>query len=178
MKRFRWIFIVFLSVAIVFVAVFGLSCVRGFIYPVKFQKEISAVSEEVGLDKAIIYSVINIESHFNVNAVSKKGAVGLMQILPSTAKSLDQEITDDELKDPSKNIYLGSQYLAQLCESFGNLETALCAYNAGPSTVRGWLKNSDYSSDGKTLDKIPYSETEKYIKKFNKNFKYYSNKKL
>ncbi len=230
MKAAKWILSIFLGFSVLFVTIFGINCLYGYLFPIKFQEEVTAASEESGLDEAVIFSVINIESRFNPNAVSSKGAVGLMQLMPSTAQevaaSLSQtaraylesvnmqnfekiinnsendkqktvnnldnnereifiknsengekdDVFVENLKNPATNIMLGAKFLKSLLTRFENLDTALCAYNAGPATVKAWLANSENSSDGKTLSKIPYAETKTYLDKFHKNLKYYSSK--
>lgn len=174
----KWALAIFLSVSFVFLTVFGVNCCFGFLFPTKFEEEVTAACEKFGMDKAVVFSVINIESHFNADAVSKKGAVGLMQILPSTAEELavSAGLEEFDLKAPKDNILLGTCYLSQLSKKFDCLETALCAYNAGPANVTTWLKEEEKSEDGKTLKSIPFAETRGYIKKFRRNFKYYSHK--
>ncbi len=207
MNAVKWVLSIFLCFSVLFVTIFGINCVYAYLFPVKFQEEVAAASEESGLDEAIIFSVINVESRFNPNAVSPKGAVGLMQVMPSTAQEIMKNLSTDakafleqniaenaqeneneqkngekdgffaeNLKKPATNIMLGAKYLKSLLERFENLDTALCAYNAGPATVKLWLLNAEYSTDGKTLSKIPYEETRNYLEKFHKNFKYYSAK--
>ena len=127
-------------------------------YPLKFEKEISLAANEFGIEKKLIASIINAESSFNENAVSKKGAVGLMQVLPSTASwvsltnfNFEKEVGESELFSPLTNIRVGTCYIKYLLEKFGNLNVALCAYNAGEGTVLKWLENKEISSNGKTL---------------------------
>lgn len=174
----KWFLAFFFSVSFVFLAVFGVNCCYGFFFPTKFSQEISAACERFGVEAPVVYSMINIESHFNQNALSKKGAVGLMQILPSTAQELAREIglEDFDLKNPKDNILIGTYYISQLQKKFENLETALCAYNAGPANVSAWLRDEEKSEDGKTLKSIPFAETKAYVKKFQKNHKYYAEK--
>ena len=182
----KWFLTAFLCISFVFLAAFGINCVYGYLFPIKYEEEIAAASEKFDVDKAIVFSVINTESRFNKDAVSPKGAVGLMQVMPSTALSLQTEMketfpgkNDDMkalLKNPADNIMIGTFYLSKLLAKFENLQTALCAYNAGPTVVSGWLKKAAYSDDEKTLKKIPYVETSKYVERFNKNFKFYSQK--
>lgn len=166
-------FAIFFAFSLIFLTFFGINCIYGSFFPVRFEEEISSASEEFGVEKAVIFSVINVESHFNSEAVSPKGAVGLMQIMPATAQSLQKEF---DLKNPKDNIFIGTKYLSKLIARFDNLETALCAYNAGPTNVAKWLADSECSDDGKTLKKIPYEETRNYIQKFRKNLKYYQTK--
>ncbi len=152
-----------------------MQCFYGYNFPMKYSEVVAEASQKYDLPQEIIFSVINVESHFNPNAVSSKGAVGLMQIMPSTAEEVAKKANFDtfELTNPRDNIMLGSSYLATLNRRFENLSTAICAYNAGPTNVSAWLKNTQYSSDGKTLKKIPFEETRNYLAKFNKNLKYY-----
>lgn len=176
--KIKWFFAVFFSVAFVFLAVFGVSCVYGYVFPMKFKDEVFSASEVFDVDAAIILSVINIESHFRKEVVSSKGAVGLMQVMPSTAEEVatENKFGEFDLKVPKDNISIGTCYLAKLIKQFENLETALCAYNAGPKNVRSWLSDASLSDDGITLKNIPFSETKRYIEKFRQNYKYYKSK--
>lgn len=169
-------FAIFLSFLCIFLAFFGLNCAYNYIFPLKYQQEVKLASEAFDVDEAVVFSVINIESHFKPDAVSPKGAVGLMQVMPSTAQSLATSLEHEnfDLKKPEDNILLGTYYISRMCERFDDMHTALAAYNAGPTNVSNWLKNSQYSDDGKTLKKIPFKETRNYIEKFKKNYKYYS----
>lgn len=89
-------------------------------------------SEAVGLDPSLVKAVMIAESNGNPNAVSQKGAQGLMQIMPQTGQSLELQ----NPFDPNENIQAGARYLKQLHELFkGNLELVLAAYNAGPNRV-------------------------------------------
>lgn len=137
-------------------------------YPVKYIGEIKSASEKYNLDPYLVMAVIHRESGFRADVASNKGAVGLMQIMPSTgewiAGKLKIEYNEAALKEPEYNIELGCWYLSYLSDTFdGNTENILCGYNAGPNKTKSWLK--EYSQDGKTLDNIPYPETEKYVSK-------------
>ena len=101
---------------------------------------IARASERYSLSPDTILAVIRTESAFDPNALSDKGAVGLMQILPSTAQEIAQELRmewrgDDLLRDPSANIEMGAYYLTKLIGQFNNLAVALTAYNHGPGRV-------------------------------------------
>lgn len=172
-------------------------------YPLHYEKEIVQASEEFNIDSVLIASVINAESRFRVDAVSPKGAVGLMQVKPSTAEWVVKQLVKTsaeiqfasnnevdikkimynektktgELLDPATNIRIGTYYLSYLLKKFDNLKTALCAYNAGESVVRNWLTNPEYSLDNVNLVKIPYKETSRYIENIYLNLKTYSKRK-
>ena len=100
---------------------------------VPFGDEIRRASAEHGVDALLVASIIEAESSFNPCAISHRGAVGLMQVMPATAGS--EELAN--LTDPALNIDHGAGYLRHLLNLYeGDLELALAAYNAGPSNVR------------------------------------------
>ncbi|MEM1180837.1 MAG: lytic transglycosylase domain-containing protein [Acidobacteriota bacterium] len=93
---------------------------------------IRRTAERHGLDPLLVAAVVETESHFNPLAVSHRGAVGLMQVLPSTAA-----LEPEALAEPSLNLEAGARYLRYLIDRYqGDLELALAAYNAGPANVR------------------------------------------
>lgn len=148
------------------------------VYPLKYENLIISASLNYSVEPEIIASVINAESSFNENATSSKGAIGLMQVMPTTAKELAKELklSTENFYDPEINITLGTFYLSKLFSYFNDLNLVICAYNAGPNKVKAWLNDKQFSSDGKTLSKIPYKETEEYLKKVVKNIKFYQNR--
>lgn len=101
---------------------------------------VHAASIKFQLPSEMILAVIRIESAFDVNALSNKGAVGLMQILPSTAQEIAHELRmdwrgEDLLRDPSANIQMGAYYLTKMIGQFNDLAVALTAYNHGPGRI-------------------------------------------
>ena len=111
---------------------------------------ISKYADKNGLDKDFVKAVINQESGFNPNATSHCGAMGLMQLMPSTAQGLG--VTN--AYDAEQNIQGGTKYLKGLMDRFGNDKSlALAAYNAGPNAVK------------KYGGIPPYTETQNYVKK-------------
>lgn len=157
--------------------------VRSFLYPINYKNYISQYANECQLSPSLIASIINVESGYKKDEISKAGAIGLMQILPDTAKYICEikhlEFSSkNDLKNPEKNIKIGCHYFRYLLDKFGNVDTAICAYNAGETTVKNWLKNDQYSQDKKTLKNIPYNETKNYLSKINKNIKIYRKYKI
>ncbi len=147
-------------------------------HPIKYQAEIIEVATENNISPSLVASVVNTESSFRANARSTKNALGLMQIKLSTAEYLCElygleKVNESKLLNPSTNLQFGCLYLKYLNEKFNNIWTSLAAYNAGETRVRVWLNNSQFSNDRKTLTKIPYKETEQYIKKIKLNLKFY-----
>ncbi len=138
------------------------------IYPIKYTEYVDKASEDYDLDKALIYAVIRTESKFNPDCESRAGAVGLMQLMPESFRWVQKlrgtSLSDEELFDPAVNIDYGCYLLKYFMKHYGDERCAIAAYNAG-FVVSGWLKDSRYSDDGKTLKKIPYAETSKYVDK-------------
>ena len=124
-------------------------------------------AKEYGLEKSFVLAVIKCESGFNEKAVSPAGAVGVMQLMPETAKYVAEKmgIADYDLYSFDSNIRLGCAYIFLLKGIFSSEKTLLAAYNAGEGKVREWLKNSDFSKDGVSLKRIPFKETARYVLK-------------
>lgn len=139
-------------------------------YPQKYGEYVEKASKEYDLDKSLIYAVIRTESKFNENAESRVGACGLMQIMPETFDWLMEKrgekgkYTADDLYDPEVNIDYGCYLLRYFLDYYGNEQCAVAAYNAG-FEVSNWLDDPNCSSDGMTLDVIPYPETSEYVEK-------------
>lgn len=142
-----------------------------------FPRPHADVVEASGLEPNLVYSVVKAESGFDEKAVSRAGAVGLMQLLPSTAKFVctrnDIPYEEERLSQGDYNLRLGCLYLHYLLEKFPAEKTALAAYNAGEGVVAEWLADPELSSDGATLARIPYPETAQYVKKIAKIKKFY-----
>lgn len=133
--------------------------------------------ESSGIDPSLVYAVIRAESAYREDAVSGAGAVGLMQLRPSTAEFICRRegipFEREKLTEGEYNITLGTRYLIYLFGRFRAESAALAAYNAGEGTVTEWLGDDRYSKDGITLERIPYGETAAYLKKIEKFRKIY-----
>lgn len=167
----------FVLISLVVLSLFFLSdcAVKKFFYPLKYKDEIIAVADYYGFDRALVFSLVKTESGFDKNAVSEKGAKGLMQLTDATAEyvALKKGETEYNVFEPKTNVDFGCFYLRYLFLEFADIDTALCAYNAGEGRVNEWLSDEKYSTDGVTLYKIPYAETENYLKKIKESlFKY------
>jgi soluble lytic murein transglycosylase len=125
----------------------------------KYDNIIADASQQYGVAFPLLKAIIKAESGFDPRAVSKKGAKGLMQIMPQNFKLLG--IKDPF--DPSQNIHAGARYFKQMYDRFGKLALSLAAYNAGPKAVERY----------KTVP--PYEETEEYVKRVLKFYHSYKN---
>ena len=176
-KKSKIILKIFAVILVVFWLIFVAATVftafeKKYVYPLLYKEEITAAANRYGLDAALLFGVVKTESGFNAGAVSDKGAVGLMQITPSTGEYIAERrgIEKYDLSDAATNLDFGAYYLKYLSESFCGITEIAAAYNAGEGTVRTWLKNKEYSPDGRTLKTIPYGETYVYVKKICKSF--------
>ena len=143
-------------------------------YPVAYADWITKYSAENELDPFLVMAVIKQESNFVPEAHSGY-AGGLMQLTEETAHWNANElgVTDYDYMDPETNIKLGCHYLKYLLTHYSSTDTALAAYNGGMGNIDSWLRDSNYSANGETLDYIPFSETRGYVNKVNEYWEYY-----
>lgn len=146
------------------------------INPTKYSAEVEKYSEQYNVPKQIVYAVIKTESSFKPDAVSKKGAIGLMQITPDTFEWLCSKTGEEPnsllLYDPDTNIRYGTYFLSLLHNEYKVWDTVFAAYNAGRTRVNLWLEEEKYNNNGKLIN-IPYKETSEYINKVNSSLKLY-----
>lgn len=168
----RTILIIFVIICLIFSIVFFL---YKFTFPKSYSNYIFSYSEQYKLDPALVFSIVKAESGFNANAVSKSGAMGLMQLLPTTARWIATELGDEfennKLFDPETNIKYGCFYLNYLKNKFNNIEVVICAYNAGESVVRNWILSNGTIEN----DNIEYPETKNYLRKVKFYYSIYKN---
>ena len=157
--------------------------IQKLIYKKEYSEYVEKYAESYNVDEDLVYAVIKAESNFNQNAKSSKDAIGLMQLVESTAKDVskkvDIQLTDDELKEkllePEININLGTKYISILIEKYQNIEIAVTAYNAGIGTVDNWIEKGVIKADGSDIENIPYKETNNYVRKILRDYKIYTN---
>lgn len=169
MYKFFKRLIIFALIAMIAACAFKTPILKA-IYPIGYIDEIDENSQRFNVDKYLVMGVISAESGFDHQAQSHKGAMGAMQVKEDTAEWCNEHfalnLDVSNLYNPSVNITVGCSYLEYLIDMFnGDAYVALAAYNAGLGNVKNWLKDKNYSSDGKTLDKIPFKETDEYVKK-------------
>lgn len=125
--------------------------------PKSIEEIIAEIASKFHIDAGLVKAIIAVESNCNPSAVSRKGAQGLMQLMPRTAKDLKV----GQPFDPRENVVGGVKYIKGLLASYGDLRLALAAYNAGPGAVN------------KYAGIPPYRETINYVKKVLKYYKMY-----
>ncbi len=176
------IIIVIIVVMIIVVSLFLLKDdVLKMIYPKTYEEVISIYGEKYEVEENLIFAVIKAESNFDKNAVSNRNAIGLMQIMESTAKEVANKYGIDVQKEDMKghladvytNIEIGTCYLSSLIQKYGNKEVALAAYNAGTGTVDSWIEKGIIAKDGSNIENIPYKETNNYVRKILRDYKIY-----
>lgn len=128
-----------------------------------YMNEVTAAEKDFGVDRARIYAIIQVESDFNQNAESKSGALGLMQMLPSTFEEQcamrGEVFSVDKLTDPAVNISYCTEYLAQLYAMIGSYDWAHIAYYAGIGNVNKWR------AEGLTPENIPNDSARIYLER-------------
>ena len=153
--------------AVLFVIVYPRMAARSQ-YPVRYEAEIRKAAEVYSLDPALLAAVARIESSYRADARSYVGALGLMQIMPETgawiAGKFDESYVDGCLFDPETNIRYGCWYLGYLLRRYdGDKRCSTAAYHSGQGTVDGWLKDPEYSTDGRTLNIIGGPRANTYV---------------
>jgi soluble lytic murein transglycosylase len=131
-------------------------------YPLAFKDIVTKCAQAQKIDPFLIMAIMREESRFQRDVVSTAGALGLMQLMPATARSMANIKHNEELFDPEKNIRLGTNYFAKLLVQFKLSPYAVAAYNAGPHNVERWLAMGYLDEDEFTED-IPFSETKNYV---------------
>lgn len=138
-------------------------------FPLAYNKYVFQTAQEQKISPLLLFAITRQESAFSADARSPAGAMGLMQLMPSTAKMTARKagikFKKHDLLQPEKNIALGSHYLTSLLKQFdGNRILAAAAYNAGPHRVKQWLKKSKETlAHDIWIETIPFKETRHYV---------------
>lgn len=149
-----------------FIIIFLVELVYLYFIPKKYDDIIDKYSSEYNVDRSLVKAIIFKESRFKETAVSSKGAIGLMQLMPSTALWLMNKlkIEDYKIESADNNIRLGTYYLSYLMNLMdSDEEHALLAYNAGPENAKRWINSEGYSKED--MDNyVDFNETRKYVR--------------
>ncbi|WP_243832436.1 lytic transglycosylase domain-containing protein [Orenia marismortui] len=177
--NFGKVVVVLLLIFIITFTLLSHRTILKFVYPIKYEEIIVREAKKYNLDPYLVISIIYVESKFNLEATSNKGARGLMQIMPETGKWIAEMINangfhSDMLYNPEINIKYGTWYIAKLKNRFNdNIAAMLAAYNGGEGNVDKWLKNRDWDGSHANLDQIPFLETREYVHKVKKIYSRY-----
>ncbi len=137
------------------------------VYPLPYRESLEREAGRYNLDPAIVAGLIRQESAFGADAVSRAGAIGLMQVWPPTgiglARNLRLTYSRARLFDPEYNLRLGTSYLSTLLKAYGKPEFALAAYNAGEHRVEEWTAGQTYEELPEFVESIPFTETRDYV---------------
>ena len=142
---------------------------KNYLYPFPYQDIVKKYATKYHVDESLCVAVVKVESKFRHDAVSHRGALGLMQIMPDTgrwiARQLDEDFTPEKLTDPETNIRFGVWYLSTLETEFEDNDVlALAAYNAGRGNVHAWMVEKRWGMKFDHIDSIPFWETREYVK--------------
>ena len=149
------------------------------LFPKAYWPDLSKYSTLNGLDPYLVASLIRQESEFNAAAISRANAVGLMQLLPKTGKTVAKQVklkgyTAPQLYTPAVNLQLGTRYFKDMVDKYnGQFEYALAAYNAGTDRVEDWLGQGHYRDPQEFVESIPFTETREYVQAILRNASVY-----
>ena len=149
------------------------------IFPKAFWPLVKKYSFRYKVDPYLVLAVMRQESKFNPGAVSKSNAIGLMQLLPTTAKDVAIQIGhrwkgQDDLYNIETNIHMGVYYLSWLSRIFkDDFSLTVMAYNAGIGNVRKWKQRLPKDNMLNQLSSIPFSETQTYLERVKDNYMMY-----
>jgi soluble lytic murein transglycosylase len=140
--------------------------------PRAYASIVEAAAKKHGVDPNLLFAVMRVESIYNRRIVSYAGAVGLMQIMPTTGRRIALELGQpkysvSDLLDPTTNVQMAAWYLGSLIERFdGRLPLAIASYNGGPHNVRVWMSQHHPSTPlDAFLERIPFSQTHRYVRR-------------
>jgi len=141
------------------------------LYPIHYKQEISRMASKYNVDPLLIAAIIRVESNYRSDGISKKGASGVMQLMPDTAKWVREsgrfDISYDSDNRPvAYDIEMGTWYMNWLLNYYdGNLVASIAAYNAGQGNVNKWRSSGLWDGTRERISNIPFGETRHYIQR-------------
>lgn len=182
-KRGTKIIIILIILVLILTLLFGVFKVQDIIlkkiYPTKYSEYVYKYAEEYSVDPILVFAIIKAESNFNPNVVSSSNAIGLMQLMDTTAEEIAGKLSINFMKgaslyNPELNIQLGTKYFSNLMKEYdNNYLLALTAYNAGIGNVKKWIEQGIIKPDGSDIENIPFKETNNYVRKIVRDYKIY-----
>ena len=171
--------VLLIAVVIAFLFIYMPYSVKQNTYQLAFKDEVDRYSAEFGVDKALVYSVIKVESDFDPDAVSDAGAIGLMQIIEDSFEWVRKKLHCDDLVfedmyTPEYSIRFGCYMLDYLYDKYGSIELAAAAYHCGMTTVDNWIAQGIIDPQDVDVSKIEGSKTQYYVKKILRAYEKYS----
>ena len=148
-------------------------------FPQAYPNWVDKYAGDFGVQSDFVWSIMRAESRYRNHTASPVGALGLMQLMPYTARRVakldaEEKFASRELFQPKTNIRLGTRYLRRLLGEFaGNIPLAAAAYNAGPQHVNAWLYTFGGLDMDEFIEHIPYLETRHYVKEVVRNYEIY-----
>lgn len=142
------------------------------LYPIEYRDEIRKHADYYDVDPFLVASIIRVETNFKPGKESKKGALGIMQLMPDTANwamemaKLPSVTLSSVKNEVDTNIQLGTWYIQNLHQEMdGNPIAAIAAYNAGPGNVKNWIKKGMWDGTYENVKRIPVGETRHYVQR-------------
>ena len=149
------------------------------VYPFPYREIVAREAAEWGVSPIMLAALIRQESAFEADIVSHAGAIGLMQVMPSTGRELagahgPNPFQESSLTAPEVNLHLGSAFFVDMSERYdGVLPLVLSAYNAGPTRATRWRRYPEASDPLRFTERIPFEETRGYVKNVRRNLGLY-----
>ena len=145
-------------------------------FPRPYWDLIQREARRQGLDPYLVAALIRQESRFERDAVSSAGALGLMQLMPETARRLAgvRRLSPSRIQEPEFNVRLGTRYLAELLRGFdGSVEKAVAGYNAGGTRVGEWASQGPFREPAEFVECIPVTQTREFVYTVLRNYRFY-----
>lgn len=184
-KKLIRISVILIIITSLLVVLFGIFKVHKIIlkkvYPIEYSEYVYKYSKEYNVDPILVFAIIKAESNFNPDVVSSSKAIGLMQLMDTTAEEISRNLQinfkeGSTLYNPELNIKLGTKYFSNLIKVYNNnYLLALTAYNAGIGNVNKWIEQGVIKEDGSDIENIPFKETNNYVRKILRDYKIYQN---